>query len=87
MKTTRGLIGYWACLILGIAGVALQLIKYGKNELEFSIGELVFTVVAAVFMFAPKLLTKAFGAAVDQRIGNQRQSSIGGGGIKNPPKP
>ena len=87
MKTTRGTIGYWACLVVGIAILALQGYKYATDTLHLGFSELGVCIVAVVLIFAPKVLSEAFGKLLDQRLGNVKQSSIGGGGIKNQPKP
>lgn len=88
MKTTRGLIGFWACLIIGIAILILQGYKYGVDTLHLGLAELGLTIVAVVLIFAPKALSEAFGKLIDKHAGTtstQAKDSIGGGGIKNPP--
>lgn len=82
MKTTRGLIGFWACLIIGIGILVLQVHKYANDRLEFVVGELIICLVAGVLIFAPKVLSEAFGKLIDKYTrATNTQSSIPGGGV------
>ena len=76
----------WACLVIGIAILALQVFKYATGQLEFVVGELIICLVAAVLIFAPKVLSEAFGKLLDKYLGStSAKSSIPGGGTKVPP--
>lgn len=88
MKTTRGTIGFWACLVIGIAILALQAYKYGTGQLELVVGELIICLVAAVLMFAPKVLSEAFGKLLDKYLGGglKQSKSVPPTGPKKPPK-
>lgn len=86
MKTTRGTIGYWACMLIGIGLLTLQGVKYYNDTLHLGFAELGLTIVAVVLIFAPKVLSEAFGKLLDKRLGSGSQaksSSIGGGGQKH----
>lgn len=68
MKTTRGTIGYWACMLIGIGLLTLQGVKYYNDTLNLGFAELGLTIVAVVLIFAPKVLSEAFGKLLDKRL-------------------
>jgi len=53
-------VAYWFMLLAGIALMTIQLIRYGKNELEFSLGEIIITVLSVALMILPKYILRVF---------------------------
>lgn len=88
MKTTRGTIGYWACMVIGIAILCLQGYKYANDTLHLDVSELGLCIVAVALIFAPKTLSQAFGKLLNSKLGSntQRADSVPPTGPKKPPK-
>lgn len=68
METTRGKIGYWFCLIIGIVIMCVQSYKYALNQLNLNFAEFGVTVTSVVLIFAPKAISKVFGKIVDKYL-------------------
>lgn len=78
----------WAFLVIGIAILAFQGYKYATGQLEFVVGELIVCIVAAVLIFASKVLSEAFGKLLDKHLGGglKQSRSVPPTGPKKPPK-
>ena len=58
-KDTRERLTYWGFLILGFAGIIMQMMKYFNGTLELTFEEGILTTVFSVFIFRPKILIEA----------------------------
>lgn len=60
-KQTRERVAYWFTLVLGIAINSVQFYKYFTDTLEFNFSEIIVFGAGILLMFAPRVLSQAFG--------------------------
>lgn len=56
----RKSIAHWFMLIVGIAVMTIQVVKYANNTLKFTLGEVIVTVVSVSLMIFPKYILRVF---------------------------
>jgi hypothetical protein len=53
-------VAYWFMLLVGIALMTIQLVKYWEKELDFSFGEIIITVLSVALMILPRYILRVF---------------------------
>lgn len=70
----RRLIGNWLLMLLGIALITMQVIKYWNNTLELKIEELVVSFVAISLVLAPRIILESIEKFINSKYGNKNES-------------
>ena len=70
----RRLIGNWLLMLLGIALITMQVIKYWNNTLELKIEELVVSFVAISLVLAPRIILESIEKFVNSKTNEKNES-------------
>ena len=70
----RRLIGNWLLMLLGIALITMQVIKYWNNTLELKIEELVVSFVAISLVLAPRIILESIEKFVNSKTNGKNES-------------
>lgn len=70
----RRLIGNWLLMLLGIALITMQVIKYWNNTLELKIEELVVSFVAISLVLAPKVILESIEKYINSKTNGKNES-------------
>ena len=70
----RRLIGNWLLMLLGIALITMQVIKYWNNTLELKIEELVVSFVAISLVLAPRVILESIEKYINSKTNGKNES-------------
>ena len=70
----RRLIGNWLLMLLGLALITMQVIKYWNNTLELKIEELVVSFVAISLVLAPRIILESIEKFVNSKTNGKNES-------------
>ena len=70
----RRLIGNWLLMLLGIALITMQVIKYWNNTLQLKIEELVVSFVAISLVLAPRIILESIEKFVNSKTNGKNES-------------
>jgi hypothetical protein len=70
----RRLIGNWLLMLLGIALITMQVIKYWNNTLELKIEELVVSFVAISLVLAPRIILESIEKFINSKTNGKNES-------------
>jgi len=68
----RSIIGYWFCLVLGMALMSFQAYKYFTSQLDFTVSEVIVTGISLCLIFAPKVLSEAAGKIINNYFNSKK---------------
>ena len=70
----RRLIGNWLLMLLGLALITMQVIKYWNNTLELKIEELVVSFVAISLVLAPRIILESIEKYINSKTNGKNES-------------